>query len=222
MNQKVVPPTIKSKQVVPPHPKYRNIIFDLGGVLVSWKPKEIIASVFKGTPEIPWHLESVIRAPEWLELDRGTKTFKEVLFQVTKRFPFTNIQEDCIKFHQAVPSYLTQLTEGLEILHAVQAKGFATFILSNLSEPAYNTISEYDFFKTVQGGIYSYQVKSVKPDPDIYHLLLDTYKLKAEECLFIDDLEVNIQGAGALNIDGIVCNDHAYVREELRKRGVIG
>jgi epoxide hydrolase-like predicted phosphatase len=203
------------------HHKYRNIIFDLGGVLVFWKPKEIIASVFKDEPEMPWYLEEVAHASEWLELDRGTMTWPQAFESLAKRFPYPELKQQTTKFFAAWPSYLDPLPEGLEILRAVQAKGYNTYILSNMSQAGYEYVSRHDFLKTVQGCIYSYQVKTVKPDAAIYNILLKTYDLKPEECIFIDDMEINITGAHALGIDGIVCKDHAHVWEELKKIGIL-
>jgi HAD superfamily hydrolase (TIGR01509 family) len=203
------------------HHKYRNIIFDLVGVLVSWKPKEVIASVFKDESEIPWYLEEIVHTPEWLELDRGTMTPEQAFESAAKRFHHHELKQQAIKFFAARPRYITPLPEGLEILRAVQAKGYNTYILSNMAQVTYAYVSRYDFFKTVQGGVYSYQVKMVKPDEAIYNILLKTYDLKPEECLFIDDTEINIAGAQALGIDGIVCNDHKKVLDELKKIGIL-
>ncbi len=203
------------------HHRYRNIIFDLGGVLVCWNPKTIIASLFKDEPIIPWYLEEVAHSPEWLDIDRGTMTPNQALESVVKKFSYPNLRQHVTKFLAAVPSFLNPLPEGLEILRAVQAKGYNTYILSNMSENGYAHVSQHDFLKTVQGGIYSYQVKTVKPDTAIYNILLKTYDLKPEECIFIDDMEINIEGAKVLGIDGIVCKDHTTVREELKKIGIL-
>jgi glucose-1-phosphatase len=203
------------------HHKYRNIIFDLGGVLLRWKPKEIIASVFKDEKEIPWYLEEIVHAPEWRELDRGTITSEQAFESIAKRFLYPELKQQAIKFFAAMPSYLTPLPEGLVILRAVQESGYNTYILSNMAQDTYSYVSRHGFFKTVQGGIYSYQVKVGKPDTAIYSFLLKTYDLKPEECLFIDDMEINITSAHALGIDGIVCKDHQQVLEELKKIGVL-
>ena len=61
-----------------------------------------------------------------------------------------------------------------------------------------------DVFKDVDGMIVSGFEHVLKPDPAIYHLLLDRYSLKAEECVFIDDRDVNIEAARAVGMKGIV------------------
>jgi HAD superfamily hydrolase (TIGR01509 family) len=113
------------------------------------------------------------------------------------------------------------LQEGIEILKTVQSKGYNTYILSNLSQVAYNRVINYDFLHTFNGAVYSYQINLAKPDPGIYQHLLNTYNLNPEECIFIDDREDNIKGANALKIDGIVCDDHARVRKELCAYGIL-
>ncbi len=211
----------KSKLQINPQPKYRNIIFDMGGVLVYWKPKEIIADLFKNEPEKPWHLIDAVHSREWLDLDRGTITTEQAFASVESRFHHKNLKQDLIKFWAAVPAYFAPIPEGIEILRAVQARGYNTYVLSNMMEQGYNRIATFDFVKTFQGCIYSYQVKAVKPDPDIYHILFNTYQLNPAECIFIDDMDVNIQGALAVGMDGIVCNDYKIVWDGLRERGII-
>ena len=49
-------------------------------------------------------------------------------------------------------------------------------------------ITEYPYEKKTDGGILSYKVKMTKPDPKIYELLLSEYNLKADECIFIEDM----------------------------------
>jgi len=150
-----------------------------------------------------------------------TITPDQAFASVASRFPQKDLKQNLNKFFAAVPTYFEPIPEGVEILRAVQAQGYNTYVLSNMMEEGYNKLSTFDFAKTFQGAIYSYQVKAVKPDADIYHILFDTYKLNPAECIFIDDMDVNIQGARAVGMDGIVCDDHKNVWNGLRERGII-
>ena len=60
----------------------------------------------------------------------------------------------------------------------------------------------------------------MKPEPEIYQLLLDTYSLKANECLFIDDVEENIIGAKNMGMNGIQLTDYNFLKEKLKEYGI--
>jgi len=210
-----------TNQLDKPHPKYRNVIFDLGGVLINFKPEEIIEKTFEHHKEKPWYLMDVIRAKEFAEIDRGVLTPEQALHAIAPRFPYDNFHNNYLTFFKAIVDGLEPLSKGVNILHNVRTKGFKTYILSNLFDTTHNRISAYEFLTLFDGAIFSYQVKLVKPDPEIYKTLLTRYNLQADECIFIDDLEPNIHGAQSVGIDGILCKDHDYVLEELKKRRII-
>ncbi len=204
-----------------PHSRYRNIIFDLGGVLVHFKPQDLIERAFKDHPEKPWYLLDIIHTPEYAEIDRGTLTPEQAFNQLAQRFPDEPCKEHCNIFLQQVIDELLPIEQGVKTLHAVRNKGFNTYILSNLFSLTHQRIAAYDFLKLFDGAVFSYQVKMIKPQKEIYNHLLTTYNLNAHECLFIDDLEANIKGAQNVGIDGIICKDHDHVVEELKKRGIL-
>ena len=205
------------KKVIP-HPKYKNIIFDLGGVLIYFNRKELIASIFKDEPFYPAHLAQAPLTREWLEMDRGMFTPAQACEALADRFP----KDMLLRFIQGSIASLKPLEEGLKIFRAVKALGYKTYILSNMSQEGYDAIcNQTNLFTEFDGAIFSYQVQAVKPDLNIYQKLLDTYQLEAQECLFIDDLEVNINAGKSLGIDGIVCQNHANVLQELRDLKVL-
>jgi len=200
------------------HQKYKNIIFDLGGVLIYFNREELIKSIFKNEHIGAAHLADAPLTREWLEMDRGVLTPLQVSQALASRFQ----QDKLLHFIQSIPAYLKPLQEGVEIFSAVKALGYKTYILSNMADFTHEAIcKETDLLSQFDGAIFSYQVQAVKPDADIYKKLLETYSLNAEECLFIDDLEVNIEAGRAMNIDGIVCHNHADVRQELKALKVL-
>jgi HAD superfamily hydrolase (TIGR01509 family) len=207
-----------ASSMAPTEPKiYKNIIFDLGAVLLSFNLKEIVLGVFKDHQPPPLYLMDALKHEIWLNVDRGLLTYDQAVELLHPTFDKNQLQ----KLFHGVPNYLAPMPEGLELFYAAKRKGYGVYILSNMSDPCYQKIKSYDFLKAAHGAIYSYQVKYAKPDREIYQLLLDTYQLKPEECLFIDDLEKNIIGGQALGIDGILCSDHTLVRQQLRTLNVL-
>ena len=74
-----------------------------------------------------------------------------------------------------------------------------------------------DFLDEVDGGILSYQVQLIKPAPEIYRLLCSKYDLKAEECVFIDDLAKNVDAAMKEGMQGIIFQTLEQAKEDLEK-----
>lgn len=192
--------------------KYKNIVFDLGAVLLHFNPKELLKDLFGlgddgGVDVLKW-----LKDPIWFDMDRGLFSPEQVSDRLAGEFG----RENMLKYLYEMANRLKPIPQGIEILNQVRQQGYKTYILSNLSEFCYIKVKDCDFIKNFDGAIYSYQHKCAKPDEQIYRKLLETYNLKAEECLFIDDLEANINGGKQLGIDGIVCKDHDYVLAQLK------
>ena len=75
----------------------------------------------------------------------------------------------------------------------------------------------FPFTESVDGMVVSAKEYKVKPDPDIYRILLERYDLKPEECVFIDDRAENIEAAKILNFNAIRFTNIDEVKEKLDK-----
>ena len=199
--------------------KYKNVIFDLGGVLVNWKPNEIILEVFKNKKVAPVNdLREIWKSDIGKNLERGLITQEEAIKKLPERYS----KDDFSYFLKNVHKHLFTLEEGLKIFNTVKSGGHKIYVLSNFQEEHFAKASlKYDFLKQVDGIILSFKVKAIKPEPKIYQALLNNYSLNPEESIFIDDMEENIAGAKVLGIDGIVCKNHDYVLEELKNKGIV-
>ncbi len=212
----MVSSSIQQAQTLQPK-KYRNIIFDLGGVLVYFKPRELIDTIFHDRAEKPYDLVHAVYTQEWNDMDKGIHGPERVAELLSDRYNYA----DLYAFLMHIPVYLNPLHEGLEIMRAVQAAGYKTYVLSNMAHYSYAKIKDFDFLQSFDGHIYSCHVNEAKPHKPIYERLLSTYGLKSDESLFIDDVEANITTGMSLGIDGIVCSDHAKVLQELKARAIL-
>ena len=103
-----------------------------------------------------------------------------------------------------------------QYIKRLKERGFKLYLLTNISEDSYNYINDViDINKIFEGGIYSYQEHLVKPNPDIYKLIIDRFKLNKEETIFFDDKEVNITAAYNEGIKGIVFNSIDDIKNNL-------
>ncbi len=198
--------------------RYKNVIFDLGGVLIYFNPRELIEKIFVDSEQKPYHLTQAVYTQSWLDMDRGKLTRAEVVQNLASTYDAAQLE----KFLEALPLYFTPLADGLRIVHDVKSAGYKVFVLSNLADFAHEAILRHaGFFDVFDGAVFSYQVGFAKPDLEIYQSLLTKYNLIADECVFIDDLVKNIDAGKTVGIDGIVCDDYTKVRAELVNRGIL-
>ena len=108
------------------------------------------------------------------------------------------------------------MSKNLEYIKELKAKVYKIYLLTNITEDSYNYINNVINIDAIfDGGIYSYQEHVIKPNPNIYNLLIDRFKLNKEETIFFDDKEKNIIGAGKAGIRGIVFNSINDIKNNL-------
>ena len=183
----------------------KNIIFDIGNVLLEFKPLDYLKRTFNDDNIEKILYKEIFQSEEWLHLDRGTLTQDEAIEIISLRNPNHEIHiKKCMDNWIEI---LTPIESTVKILSQLKEKGYNLYLLSNFHSLAFETIcSKYDFFKYFDGGIISYKENLLKPQAEIYTKLLETYNLNADECLFIDDTLVNIEAADRLGIKTIHFN----------------
>lgn len=181
----------------------KNVVFDLGRVLVDFYPLSYLDK-FEFDDDTKNKLNEIIfESKDWSEYDRGiylhnTDIAKKLVNEhpeFEKEINFV-LQDDWVKMH-----YLRN--DVVEYLKNLKMQGINIYILSNLSKDSYDYISKYDFFKYVDGGVFSYEIKACKPNEIIYKTLLERYNLIPEETAFFDDKLENVETAIKLGIQGI-------------------
>lgn len=80
--------------------------------------------------------------------------------------------------------------------------------------------AELDYISKTDGQIISYQHNVVKPEKEIYELLLHKFSLDPNECLFIDDKLENVEGALHAGIDAIQFISLDDALSKMREKGV--
>ena len=194
----------------------KNIVFDLGRVLVEFDPLTYIRG-FGFPEETNARLYEAVFGYDWYLHDRGDyETVNDLREAVAAKHPELEteiravLKGDWVKIH-----YLKKDTEAY--LRELKARGFRIYILSNLSLESYAFIKEYPFFALTDGGVFSYQERANKPEEKIYPALLDRYALLPRATVFIDYNEANVAGAAALGIRAVLFTDIESAREAVEK-----
>jgi len=195
--------------------KIDTIIFDLGGVLVDWKPEYVYRKKFKGNEEkLQWFLKNVC-SPEWnIEQDAG-RTIEEANKVKINEFPE---YEDLIKvFYEQWPNMFSgPIHENLALFRKLKASGnYKIYALTNWSSEKWDKALElFPFFNDFDGVVVSGQEKTRKPFSEIYKILLNRFNISPEKAVFIDDNNDNVLAARGLNIHGIHYKNHLQLIEE--------
>ncbi|MCI2047625.1 MAG: HAD family phosphatase [Faecalibacterium sp.] len=181
---------------------YRNIIFDLGGVMVEWKPQDYLMERFRNAITEKHVYELTFGSPEWKDLDAG----KISRFMASKAM-LENAQAAGYAFEvqEVIDDWTTILHTRYrvaEIAARLKGRGFRIYYLSNIASDTLLLLQRRSFWRLFDGGGASCDVHVLKPYTKIYHKLLDTYELDPKECIFIDDDEENMKPAFKL---GITC-----------------
>ena len=193
----------------------KNIIFDMGNVLLQFNPYISLDFYCENEEDKEIIYQELFKGPEWIMGDEGKiangQRYELVKVRVPERLHQTLklIVENWDMCMKEVP--------GAQDFHTlVREKGFYTYILSNACNRFYHFFPKYFNLKSFDGVVVSSDVKMIKPYPQIYEYILKKYELKPEECLFIDDVEANVEAAKAAGMKGFVFrNNYEEIMKEL-------
>ncbi len=198
----------------------QDIVFDLGAVLIDWNPRYLYRKIFTNEAEMEHFLAEVCPS-EWnIQMDGG-EPFAQGCAERIKLFPnyAAQIQAYDIRWGEMLGGAI----EGtVQLLHELKQKGCRVYALTNWSAEKFPLAQvKFPFLKEFDGIVISGVEKCVKPNPQIYQILLSRYHLQAQNCIFTDDNPANIKGAHALGFDTILFTSPDNLRAELAKRGVL-
>jgi putative hydrolase of the HAD superfamily len=196
--------------------RVRNVVFDFGGVLVRWRPQEIIDS-FYVEPQLREALRThAFQHDDWLDMDRGTLDEATVVRRCAERM--ARPENELRRLFDHVRAALTPIEPTVALLRELRERtGLKLYGLSNMSEAIFAYLhGRHDFFKLFDGIVVSAAVKLLKPEAAIYEHLRDRFKLDFSESVFIDDLPRNVESARRVGLPAIQFETAEQVRRELQ------
>ncbi len=172
----------------------KNLVFDFGNVLVYFKPEIALREFFDSDEDAAYWIPRVYGSEPWRNGDSGKWTRAQVVDGICRLFPE---KADALRAALARHTQMLLMPEGTPaLLSRLRAAGYRLYFISNTSDDDVAFMRrEHPVLFSLDGGIASCEAKLVKPDPAIFRLLLTQYDLRAEECLFVDDMWQNTAAA---------------------------
>ena len=194
----------------------KNLIFDLGNVLISFRPSEYLDK--KNYPENikAKILSEIFGSKEWIMLDNGIINTRQAIDSIAA---YSSLKkEEIAHIFNLRAELLFPLDENVRLLPELKKQGFRLFFLSNFPLDLFEEVKTgYYFFKYFEGGVISAEAKVSKPDSRIYDILLRKYSLTPKECLYIDDIEINVKAGEAAGMKGLVTFGSPAISKEIEK-----
>ena len=198
----------------------KNIVFDIGDVLVGYSPKKEVESLGTNLKRIEEANRLIREDKIWREYINGLTTIEEVLPYYTNLYKEYKLEFEII-FKKENQKYIVyEIKNNTKILEAL-SKRYNIYILSNINKDICEYIMEnFEFRNKIQGGIYSFKEHISKPDKRIFESLINAYSINPEETVYIDDKEKNIATANELGFRGIQCKLEDNLEELLKKEEI--
>lgn len=199
----------------------RGVVFDVGNVLYGWDPQRFLSQRIKDDgARLRFIEESGLF--EWHERLDGGRAFEEAAAELSKKFPAyaALISQWGSHFGETIKDPVPGVHAIVEDL---DARGVPLFVITNFSADFWPPFAERerDFFRRFRDIVVSGEEKLLKPDPAIYHLSLKRFGLRPDEALFIDDREVNVEGARAVGVNAHLFTTAKDLRVRLETEGLL-
>lgn len=180
----------------------KNIVFDMGNVLINYKPEHFMdCAGVTDEKERELLLREVFCSEEWILADAGKITAADILMRCSKRLPS--------KLHKVAERLILHWFEPIEPIQGMKEfikeckeQGKGIYLLSNAPDTAHLYVDKVPGIEYFDGITISSDIKMEKPHAEIYNYVCNRYGLIPEECLFIDDIQKNVDGAEAVGMQG--------------------
>lgn len=182
----------------------KNYVFDFGNVLAHFDKYDLTAAHISDPETAATVSEVVFDRLYFDKLDNGTITDDEVKTEVCKRLP-PDLHDVARTVYDKWVVSMPPIDGMPELIADIKAKGAKLYLLSNISVGFAKRYHECpwikELFSLFDGLVFSGPIGMTKPNRDIFEYLLEKYSLDAKECIFIDDSELNINGAKAAGLN---------------------
>ncbi|KJY70744.1 HAD family hydrolase [Vibrio coralliilyticus] len=200
-------------------PKVRNIVFDVGNVIVRWDPLEITRRAFVESEDHEQLAKAIFQSQTWADLNKGLISETKAKTQYQQIIGLS--ERECELLFYYIKQTQRLIVGSVELIQNIKSAGYGTYALTdNVHEIVSYLKSTYSFWSLFDGAVVSADVGMLKPQPEIYHLLLNKFDLIASETVFIDDMLYNVEGAKSVGMYAIQFEDIDQCEKDLVSLGL--
>ena len=198
----------------------KAVLFDIGNVFVHWSPRFLYEKLIPDSDKLDHFLKNIVTLEWHTEHDRG-RPFKEGVRILTEQYP--EYADLVTAFDDRWDETINGEVEGMAALaYQLADMGVPLYALTNFSQEKWPAFAhDYAFTKLFKGVVVSGEEGMVKPDPQIYQIVLVRYGLRPEEILFIDDRDENIFAAEKLGMHGHIFKSATLLEGALEEHGLL-
>ena len=198
------------------------VVFDLGGVLIDWDPRHLYRKLFGGDEPAMESFLATVCTPEWNARQDAGRPWTEAVALLVQDFP--SERERIVAFHERWPETLgDQIAGTVAILGELHARAVPLYALSNWSAETFPVArARFPFLGLFSGIVISGEERVSKPDPRVYQVLFDRYRLDPRDAVFIDDAPRNVEVAAAMGMLGLQFTGAGPLRTALEACGLLG
>ena len=191
-----------------------TIIFDIGSVLVSWHYKAFLRRLFEDEKTCKIVAKCIFENPNYIEFDAGRYTKEQFLENCVSFAP--NYRKEITYAFSRIGECVKQYSFAHSWIEEYKKRGYRVLFLSNYSDYVRGAnMKALDFVSKFDGGIWSCDVKMIKPDINIYLKMITDFNLIPEQCLFIDDKISNLIPADKLGIKCVHYNSYTQAKKDV-------
>ncbi len=197
----------------------RVVVFDLGGVLIDWDPRRLYRAMLGDDAAVEAFLDEIGFA-EWNHLQDAGRPFASAVEELSRRHP---ARAELIAAYprRFGETLVGEVAGSVAVLEELRRAGVSLYALTNWSAETFGEArARFPFLSLFRGIVVSGEIGLAKPDPRIYHHLLEQFGLRAGEVVYIDDAERNVRTAADVGMDAVRFTDAASLRGQLAERGL--
>lgn len=193
-----------------------TVIFDIGRVLVSFDWEKFLKQ-FHFEPKLEEEIgKAIFLDPLWNERDRGAVSDEENTLLYYKKYP--HLKNEMARVFEKANEIVEEYDFSADWIRSLKNRGYKVLLLSNYAKTSFEYAFEhFNCLKLADGGVISYQVKSCKPEPEIYRALIERYGLTPQTAVFLDDNLSNLEAAKNFGFHVIHVADHSTAAKMLEK-----
>lgn len=195
----------------------RNIIFDIGGVLLDYNPKTYLDKLNIEESKRKELNNIIFHNSKWKDCLNGFITNSELIEYLVKENKKYKDEIKQILSKENLKYMLPPKQEMIEYYKSLKQKGYKIYLCSNVTEDTYNYINDgFEIIQLADGGVFSCFENISKPNVEIYQKLIKKYNLDIEKSILIDDTKRNIISANDIGLNGILFNNIEDIKKILK------